>query len=77
MVHTNKSDMLVTQLLNAQRLADEARNKLQKSEKENRAAIEDLQTEYTRLLEDVASETQDQGEGIVQKIENLSMPCTN
>lgn len=59
-------------MLNAQRLADEAKAKLQKSEKDNRAMIEDLQTEYARLLEDVASETQEQGEGIVQKIENLS-----
>lgn len=58
--------------MNAQRLADEAKAKLQKSEKDNRAMIEDLQTEYARLLEDVASETQEQGEGIVQKIENLS-----
>lgn len=64
--------MLITQLLNAQRLADEAAQKLKKREEENRATIDDLETEYSRLMEEVASATQVQGEGIVKKIENLS-----
>lgn len=64
--------MLVSQLLNAQRLADEAKQKLQKNDEENKLIIEDLRSEYARLLEDVAAETQQQGDNIVEKIENLS-----
>ena len=62
---------MITQLLNAQRLVDEVVNKLKNKEEESRAKIEDLQTEYTRLMEDVASATQNQGNQIVEKIENL------
>lgn len=58
-------------MLNAQRLADEAAQKLKKRDEDNRTIIEDLETEYSRLMEEIASATQRQGEGIVKKIENL------
>lgn len=65
--------MLITQLLNAQRLADEAASKLKKKEEEMRFAHEELKLDYNRLIEDVATATQDQGNKIVEKIESLRM----
>ena len=64
-------ELLITQLVNAQRLANEAAQKLKQREETNRAVIDDLETEYQRLMEEIASATQRQGEGIIEKIENL------
>ena len=62
---------MLTQLLNSQKIAEDVITRLKKKEEEHRSEIEEVRLEYTRLMEDVASATQNQGAKIVEKIESL------
>lgn len=67
-----KIEMLVDQLLNCQRLVEELTEKLRRSEEEKKVRITELENEYKRLLEEIATSTQDQGHELVAKVDDLS-----
>ncbi len=64
-------EILLSQLLNSQKIAEDVIARLKKKEEEHKSEMDEVRLEYTRLMEDVASATQNQGAKIVEKIESL------
>ena len=64
-------DLLVQQLKLSQKLTDDVTLKLKESEQANHDRVEEVQMEYNRLMEDVATATQNQGVRIIEKVESL------
>lgn len=63
------------QLLNAQKVADDAAARLKSKDQKYQNEIEVLKNSHSKLLDEICRDSQEQGNLIIEKIDELRTEC--